>query len=353
MSGHTRSLPVVFSILAMMLSLEMSAAEDRAQKKRKPAEKKPAQQTPVLREHIESALELPCPETDFPGDTPLSEPVDFFQEYLTRNGKHRVQFIIDVSELELEGITSLEDVLVRGVRFHDGSHTCWDALELIFQQTTEPELTFVPRNGHVLITTLDKSESGDMLESRLYDVSDLLPAGRPDHANAGPARQRGQQRGTTKKGKSAAEKKSTEAKAKSGDKAKPVEALKQFGVSGGGFGGGSGSGQAQSQNKVTAVSDASPLAQLIEEQTAPPAQWIQLNGEGGAISVYGQYMMIRQTYRVHRQVESVLDQLRQAIASGGPPRLPGSKSTPKRGRQGVGGFGGMGGGTGYFSIPSR
>ena len=83
------------------------------------------------------------------------------------------------------------------------------------------------------------------------------------------------------------------------------------GMGGGGFGGG-----------IQPPSELSPserLVELIQEQTSPPTKWINIDGEGGTINSYGQYLAIRQTYAGHGAIEKLLNDFRTAIASGGPP----------------------------------
>ena len=106
------------------------------------------------------------------------------------------------------------------------------------------------------------------------------------------------------------------------------------------------------------------MTQAIQDQTSPPATWFDVDGEGGRLSVCAQYVVIRQTYTVHRQIEEMLDQLRTATQAGGPLRwdtAPGRAVPPtirtfgggsQKGGFGGGGLGGgqQGGGGGFFHI---
>ncbi|MCA9086106.1 MAG: hypothetical protein KDA81_18740, partial [Planctomycetaceae bacterium] len=61
---------------------------------------------------------------------------------------------------------------VRDINFQ--GMTLRNALKLIFEQTTEPELTYVIQNEVMMITTLSKAESDDNLVTRVYPVADLV-----------------------------------------------------------------------------------------------------------------------------------------------------------------------------------
>lgn len=127
---------------------------------------------------LRQMLDKPVPLLDFPGDTPLSEVMDFLsthfnQTYGELEGKPlRMTVWPDAAELELEGITTLEDVTVRDISFE--GITLRNALKLIFEQTTEPELTYVIQNEVFMVTTLAKAESDDNLVTRVYPVADLV-----------------------------------------------------------------------------------------------------------------------------------------------------------------------------------
>ena len=75
----------------------------------------------------------------------------------------------DILELELEGIVSLEDVLIEDITLNDV--TLENALQFIFDQT-DPGLTYEIRNEVMVITTEVKAE--DSLYTRVYEVEHLL-----------------------------------------------------------------------------------------------------------------------------------------------------------------------------------
>ncbi|MCA9108224.1 MAG: hypothetical protein KDA83_22665, partial [Planctomycetales bacterium] len=74
--------------------------------------------------------------------------------------------------LELEGITSLEDVTVKDIEF--SGMLLKNALKLIFDQTADPELTYMIRNEVILVTTRDAAEADENLITRVYPMGDLV-----------------------------------------------------------------------------------------------------------------------------------------------------------------------------------
>ena len=130
---------------------------------------------------LQQMLKKPVPLLDFPGDTPLKEVMETLSTYFTTTygddgGSTGTDFRMtiweDKAELELEGLTSLEDVTVTDINFE--GITLQNALKLIFEQTVEPELTYVIQNEVFMITTLAKAESDDNLVTRVYPVADLV-----------------------------------------------------------------------------------------------------------------------------------------------------------------------------------
>ena len=125
-------------------------------------------------------LSKPVPALDFPGENPLPELLDAIAAYDTTEfgtgagpdgGDFRMTFYPDVAELDLEEITSLEDVVVRDILFQ--GMTLRNALSLIFEQTTDPQLTNIIENQVIRITTRAKAESEENLVTRMYNVGEL------------------------------------------------------------------------------------------------------------------------------------------------------------------------------------
>ena len=293
--------------------------------------------TLVTVEMIEAALDLPCPNLQFTGEHDLTEFLEVFEAHWSKQLHYDVPFFSDRAELDLEGITSLEDVQLADVKIQGGTHTCRDALELIFEQTTDPELMFQPAAGHIDVTTLAKGESEANLISRVYDITDFL----------------GEQPQAKSDGKSSKKKgRKKNGAGKVAGQNSPQQVLKQFGQAAGGSGCGTMANLSGNNSDGTGPS-VSEVIQLIQEQTSPPAKWFIIDGEGGQMSVLGQYIVVRQTYLVHRQIEGLLNDLRVSIKSGGPPAnrqvtTPGLSGNA--GGMGGGGGGQSGGGPGFFQV---
>lgn len=300
--------------------------------------------TLVTQVMVESALDLPCPNLQFTGEHPLTDFLEVFEAHWGKHVAHDLRFFPDHPELDLEGIASLTAVMIRDIKIAAGTHTCRDALDLIFTQTTDPELTYQPVPGHIDVTTLSKAESEKNLLSRVYNMSEFLsgnPAGNVDRPTA-------TKKGRKKKNRSA---KQTQQEAT----AAPQQVLKQFGHGGGGFGGGFSGGSQPSSSGATHESTDDELSmgtliQLLQEQTSPPAKWFMIDGEGGQISTLGQYLVVRQTPVVHREIEDILTQLRTAIKAGGVPYVVPGSNFISGGISGGGNICDGGPGPGFFQV---
>ena len=84
----------------------------------------------------------------------------------TDDGDFELKVWVDKSEFELEDVT-VSDVNFEGM-------TLQNTLDLIFEQTVEPELTYEIRNEVLYITTSAKAESDSSLVTRVYNVEHLL-----------------------------------------------------------------------------------------------------------------------------------------------------------------------------------
>lgn len=209
----------------------------------------------ITLEQIEVALDMPMPQIDFPGEVPLSEILQVIETELREASSLPIQLKPDYLELELESIESLEVVLVRDVFFHPQSHTFRQALELVFGQT-DPTLTFLPQDGHILITT--EACAFDTFTTRVYDISTVIAAIVGKQQATGMAYGNAMYR----------------------DERLPSETP---------------NGRA-----------AFEISSLLMAATTPPAQWIDIDGEGGVIYIAGNRLTITQTYKVHRKIQQVL-----------------------------------------------
>jgi len=130
---------------------------------------------------LREMLDKPIPPLDFPGAVPLSEIMETISQYYTTTygagggaagTDFRMTIYPDRAELDLEGISELEDVTVKDISFQ--GLTLRNALKLIFEQTTDPELTYIIEDEVFKVTTLAKAESEDNLVTRVYPVGDLV-----------------------------------------------------------------------------------------------------------------------------------------------------------------------------------
>ena len=124
---------------------------------------------------------LPPGGLSYPGDVSLKEILDAIAEHYTNTygssgggtgSDFRMTIVPDYAELELEGITSLEDVTVKDIEF--SGMLLKNALKLIFDQTADPELTYMIRNEVILVTTRDAAEADENLITRVYPMGDLV-----------------------------------------------------------------------------------------------------------------------------------------------------------------------------------
>ena len=129
---------------------------------------------------LRNLLDEPCPPLDFPGDVPISEILQQISDYYTNTygsagggagADYRMTIIPDRAELELDGISSLDDVTVSDISL--SGITLKNALALIFGQTSDPELTYMIKNEVMLITTVTASELDENLITRVYPLGDL------------------------------------------------------------------------------------------------------------------------------------------------------------------------------------
>lgn len=346
MSRTTRL--IALPLLALLATNAASMADDNHKpgKAARKAKESLSTDTLVTQSMAEAALDLPCPNLQFVGETPLKELLGTFETHWSKHLPYDLPFFPDYAELDLEGISSMEDVSAANIKIAGGTHTCRDALNLIFRQTTDPALSYQAFAGHIDVTTLAKTESEVNMASRVYNVSEFI-GGKPAVTVTQPK--------PTKQ----APKKQQKQKQKQTHKASnntPQKLLKQFG-GGGGLGGASpNSGGAINHSGDNGLS-LGKMITLIQEQTSPPAKWFDTDGEGGKISILGQYLVIRQTPSGHRQVDNTLNQLRDAIKTGGAPYIkPGTGAGTGflgTGGMGGGGFGGGGqpaGGSGLFHV---
>lgn len=226
---------------------------------------------------LHDVLERPCPELDFPGETPLTEVLDHIAEFASSEypdaagRKRTLYFLPDAAELLQEGVERLDDVVVTDIRITEA--TIESALNLIFEQTTEPQLELIIHNESALVTTHWQINNHRYLQTRIHDVGDLLRRRfyEVDRGNLAPV---------------------------------------------GGSGGGSSGfysltpqllGESPSEDSPTDTIH--PLCALITEMTYPPYVWQHTDGDGGSLRLVGDALVIRQGHACQREIVRLLNRL--------------------------------------------
>ena len=252
----------------------------------------PSDAQPVERWMYEM-LEKPLPVLDFPGETPLSEILETIQTFYTETygagsgaagANFRMTIFPDYAELQLEGITHLEEVTVSDINLE--GMTLRNALTLIFGQTTEPELTYMIENEVLKVTTLAKAESEDSLITRVYSVGELLDLDYSPRAAANGSRL-GAQQGV---GKSTALA-TADAESSENKPAKP-----------------------SSSDQRRAISLHADLTTTVMDMTSPGV-WSE-SGGAGTICIVGRSLIVRQTPGVHHEIIRLLNLLSESEGDG-------------------------------------
>ena len=242
-------------------------------------------------------LQVPVPQLDFPGETPLSEILEQITDYYTANhgesdgdSPFRFTVLADIRELDIEGISSLEDILIRDINLQ--SVTLENALQIIFEQT---DLTYEIRNEVMVITTQEKASRSFV--TRVYEVGHLADLKFQEHVY--PMNSMGG----------------------GGFGGGGGQFSVQFGADG--LGGGSGSptmsaGKTKSTRRAKTKEESEEsmvyvetetLQSVIMEMTSPTCTWMNIDGEGGAIQAIGNTLVIRQTQQGHREIVRLLNLL--------------------------------------------
>ncbi|MEQ9407142.1 MAG: sigma-70 family RNA polymerase sigma factor [Fuerstiella sp.] len=264
-------------------------------------------------------LEQPVASLDFPGETPLSVILEAIEDNVTRahgdtpDGKFRLRIYVDKGELAREGMTSLDDVQISDIEF-DGM-SLRNVLKLIFDQTwndaaSEVPLTYVIQNEVMLITTLDKAESQDMLITRIYPVADLLLLDYSDFATPAPTGMEDMMGAGGDYGMGS----------DGGYGMLSVPAGQAGGMGAGGMGegmaGGMEGGFGFGHEPRMMGAEPPSLESLVMDMTSPPCRWMESGYESGAIRRAGTNLVIRQTFTGHQEIVRLLNLLSDAAAEG-------------------------------------
>ena len=227
---------------------------------------------------LEQKLGEIVPEVKFV-ETPLADALQVVADAI------EADVLIDRSGLEEDGVTPDTPVTLVLQRTPASART---VLEFLLEPV---KMTFINRAGVIYITTEARAESH--LTTRVYNVRDLL-------VNATSSGLQGGGLGGFGGGVSGGGFFSVQ------DRAAIALAANGVGqIGGGGMGGGF--GQQQPPEPSTPAEE---LVSTIERTTSGP--WLDIDGDGGTITVFDGLLVVRQSDEVHGQIQKLLDALREA-----------------------------------------
>lgn len=280
-----------------------------------------------IEKRIYAALDGPTPRLDFAGESSLSEVLLEIMETVNQNSKSagKITMVVDHRALEDEGLDSLDDILVREISL--SGIELRKALKLILDQT---DLDYLIRNDVLFLTSKSEaSDNEDYFSTRIYPVKNLLAlsvtSGEGDYGGGmmgggydggGMGADMGMS-GMGMGGMDVEEVEESDESANTSSKKNRrqrgggggLNSLPaQFGGGGGGLGGGMGG---MGGMGVEPTPD-HPLIQLVRDMTSPPCQWLDIDGQGGAISIAGTSLVVRQSRRGHEEIVKLLNLLANA-----------------------------------------
>jgi hypothetical protein len=238
--------------------------------------------------------------------------VDFVEQplkdvFLFLQDVHKIPIHIRKNKLDEVGIPLDKPVTIslRGVSLRT-------ALDLILD---ELELTYFVKEV-LIVTTPEDAENN--LETRVYDLRDLLAMPAPDVPQSSRSRATGT--ATAPMPTTAPGTRTTTPDPFAPRPAAPIGSVGEGGTGGGIIGAapgrragateGLGAGPAQRQPQTELEKRTTDLIELITA-TVKPDTWDDVGGPG-AIDAYNGLFVVSQTAKVHEQVEQVLDMLRKA-----------------------------------------
>jgi hypothetical protein len=270
-----------------------------------PSAKPDAATKDELRQRVEEKLARRDVDVPFE-DTPLAEAFAFLSDALD------LDFVLDENALVELGIDTSKPVTFR---LRTGSASVRTIIELLLRQHAGPEITYVIRDGLVMIT-----EASEDYEIQVYDCRDLIAEVRvelPHNAGMMSGGAGGFAGGGGGGGFFSV------------PTSLPAAALTQIGGLGGenpsgGMPPGTGGGGYAPSTATSAAGGA--LIGVIQRATGPDP-WSDTDGEGGTISEFDGLVVVRHSQRVHRKVDDLLAKLREAKQKS-PQRAPQRATAP-------------------------
>ncbi|QDT15528.1 hypothetical protein [Alienimonas californiensis] len=234
-------------------------------------------------------------------DAPLAAAVDIRPDTSVTNALSILlpdQTVLpDTPALDLEGIDLRDLPLPYGLRLPAGRFPVRTAVDEVLRQVNDVPLAFLNDGGILRVTTQDAAD--ETLFTRVYPVRDLLEAAGPSYAWEPPMT------------------------APQGFGAGQGAGLGQFSLPpvanqvGAGAEPPAATGESEPPSPLdVALAAEQPLIDLIQTLTGGLDQgggWEEIDGEGGSIETFNGVLTIRQTQAVHRQIETLLADLRVAF----------------------------------------
>jgi hypothetical protein len=255
------------------------------------------------------------PEMIFAGEHPLATILDAVSRQMG------TRIVIDRKDPsgELTSATLTEE-MVGDIEIPAGTMSVAAVLDEVLSQTETPELTWIVRNGQIVITTKEGAELPDNLILHSYDITVLrdlqwttprtpnIPPGMGGMAGgAGYGSVADPQMGMGGYGSGYTPATSLNPQETRGDGSMPA-APGGMGTGGGGLGGG---GYEPPQPKTWEAN----VVQAIVELTSPPCRWVQTGDEIGTMVVVGDRLVVRQTRNGQQLVSEAIEQLEEAAKS--------------------------------------
>jgi hypothetical protein len=298
---------------------------------------------------LEHTLDLPLGDItakwDHDGVVPLSELLEVLFESMSESAAHDVKFAADTAELALDGISTLDDVMVHVPPYEAGTVRYRDVLEWALRETCDPELGYRVRSGQIMISTVTALESEPAFELRTYDVKGLIPVVsretliRELRENADSMIRSGQRQKNRslnprllREGK--AEPESRQLMRDGVERATDLlpsrfvivdkNWFKQARATLESYANSTDQKQSTSrrmralQKLPPMVLDKQALIDLIVDHT-PELQWFPMFHDGGRITILGTRMFVSQNYAGQRHISRFLRDLRSVTAKTGPP----------------------------------
>lgn len=258
----------------------------------------------AIEQRIYAALDQQTPPLKYPAEAELKEILGTTMNWINQKSQpdQKISLVVDHKALEDAGLNSLEEIFVKDIEL--SGIKLQTALKLILDQT---ELDYLIRDDVLFLTTKSEAtDNADYYTTRVYPVKKLLDA----QTNSDSGMMGGYGGGGLEMGMgmgmgmgeddpltSLPRTRNKKSSRKGGLQSLPPQ------LGGSGMGGGLGGG---------VLAPREPLIELVCDMTSPPCLWIDRDGNGGAISLAGNSLVVRQSRRGHEEIVKLLNLLANA-----------------------------------------